>query len=147
MQIKALKKINEAPKKGYILAYTRKESPDFQEYTSIDDIYEKYDNKELLEIHLFDNEKEYRAVSSTSHKYAEKGFVECIVSDLNYGISRDLNGNVITEDNGFKVYEEVTKIDNQCEISGWLKVCNYVSFDERGMSNVFDYRLVMGGCK
>lgn len=144
MQINNLKILNDAPEYGCALVYTRREKPNFKEYSSIEQIKQEFANKEILEIHLFNSEKEYRAISSTSHKHAGRGCVECIVTDEEYGIVRD-NGNIISKDSNYKVYEETTKISQDCEMEGWLKVCNYVAFDDRGMSQVVDYRLIMGG--
>ena len=65
MDIRNLQQIDKAPHSGYMLLYTRQDVI-FEKYDNIDniknDILSKVDSKsnnELLEVHLFDNEKEY----------------------------------------------------------------------------------------
>lgn len=146
MQIDKLIKIEDAPSTGYILAYTRKQKPVFRKYCSIEQIKSEYADEELLEIHLFNDNKEYRAISSTSNKN-KNGFIECIVTDSMYKILRDESGNALSKGSSYEVYEEITKLDEPFETTGWLKVCNYIEFNDRGMSKIIDYRLIYKGDK
>ncbi len=76
MKITDLCRIEEAPDRGYVLAYTRKKVIDHA-YDKREDICRELQNEELLELHLFDADKEYRAVRSESHRFKD-GFKECL---------------------------------------------------------------------
>lgn len=56
MIYKELNQRDNAPQKGVILAYTRQEII-FQEYSDIADVEKILADKELVEIHLFDEKK------------------------------------------------------------------------------------------
>ena len=63
-----LKRIHEAPKSGQLLAYTRKKVY-FQPYDSLSEVKELLQNETLLELHLFDRDKEYRAIMTRSRRF------------------------------------------------------------------------------
>lgn len=129
MKIDELNLRESAPSKGQMLVYTR-QNVEFKSYNSLDEVEKGFIDSELLEIHLFDDEKEYRAISSTSYRFKEKGFIECVVSDEKHI--------------GDEVYMESVVTENEYNNIP-ITVINYVTFDERGMAKINDYRLKMGG--
>lgn len=131
-----LKKLNEAPAAGQYLIYTRK-AVLFAAYTSmaeVDAILQKHTENEILEIHLFDDEKEYRAVASSSKRYPE-GVIEYVSE--------------IADTDEAEIYVDHTLLDPDAATSGQkiLNVLNHISYGENGMISIDDYRLVMGGVK
>lgn len=130
-----LEKLNEAPAAGQYLIYTRK-AVLFAAYTSmaeVDAILQNPEN-EILEIHLFDAEKEYRAVATSSKRYPD-GVIEYVSK--------------ISDKNDTEIYVDQTLLDQDAATSGQkiLNVLNHISYGENGMISIDDYRLVMGGVK
>ena len=127
MKINELIKIHYAPHSGQMLAYTRK-AVLFEKYESIDSVQEKLSGMELLELHLFSKEKEYRAISTESKSFAD-GIIEYI-SDFD-------------ETQNDNVYKE------ECIVTGseeTIIILNHIFYDEgNGMALIDDYRLMMGG--
>lgn len=131
-----LKKLNEAPAAGQYLIYTRK-AVLFAAYTSmaeVDAILQKHSENGILEIHLFDDKKEYRAVASSSKRYPE-GVIEYVSE--------------IADTDEAEIYVDHTLLDPDAATSGQkiLNVLNHISYGENGMISIDDYRLVMGGVK
>lgn len=122
MKIEELKKISEAPLKGSCIAYTKKEVI-FEEYASLDELTERVKGAEILELHLFDDEKEYRCVKTASKRYPT-GVIE-VVADF-------------PEDEENVYPEEVFLEDNE----GKLKVLHHLTYDENGMASADNYRLI-----
>lgn len=123
MRVDELKTLNTcAPTKGTALVYTRDKVQMF-DYYDLSQVKEEYKNDDLVEIHLFDREKEYRAVKSVSRRY--KGAVVAVLDFPN-----DEN-----------VYEEKTElIDGEyC-----LTILNHISYDQDGLLSIDMYRLVKG---
>ncbi len=128
MKWEDLKEKEEAPEKGWMLAYLR-EGVQFQQYGSLEEVREKIRAGELLELHLFDKEKEYRCIASQSRRYEEKGFiVERVVPDLDEKSRETYEEDIYLEDLGKKIH-----------------VLNYLKYDGNGMLEVDNYRLVMEG--
>ena len=131
-----LEKLNEAPAAGQYLIYTRK-AVLFAAYTSmaeVDAILQNPEN-EILEIHLFDAEKEYRAVATSSKRYP-KGVIEYVSK--------------ISDKDDTEIYVDQTLLDKEyADTSGQkiLNVLNHIRYGENGMISIDDYRLVMGGVK
>lgn len=134
MIYKELSQRNNAPKKGVILAYTRQEII-FQDYSDIADVEKILDDKELVEIHLFDEKKEYRALVTTGNREfnnSTKGTIEHIADfktedTKEYGVYKD---NILL-DRSFNVdYKSIA-------------VLNKISYDDNGMADIDDYRLVI----
>lgn len=136
MLITDLQRINEAPDNGQLLAYTRKEVV-FNAYKTVEDVKKMLSSSEVLEIHMFDDTKEYRALSTDSARYSA-GFIEHIAefdcAQAEYVGGSHLNGDVYVE--------TCLTIDSENEI---VNVLNHISYDENGMVIIDDYRLVMGG--
>ncbi len=120
MKINDLTRINEAPTKGMLIAYLRSKV-DFNEYMSINDVINQYKDTEILEIHMFDDTKEYRAISSTSKRFTG-GCVEHVADfdDNSYPVNTVADGKMLT-------------------------VLNHVGFLETGSAFIDDYRLRIGG--
>ena len=107
MRIADLKKIvNEAPRSGHV--------------NRLEDVISELAEQELLEVHLFDKQKEYRAVKSESHRF-KNGVIECMVDFSN-------NQYVFKA----KIEKSEKKISTICHI-------NYDP--ENGMAFIDNYRL------
>lgn len=136
MMLRNLKKFDSAPASGHLLAYTRREVI-FRPYTSHTEVADLIGEDELLEIHMFDKDHEYRAITSESSRYPQ-GYVEHIaVFPFSVDESAD-STNRICED----VYREDCVLEHG---QGTLTVLNHLRYDENGMIEVDDYRLMMGG--
>ena len=125
MKIEDLKRIGEAPERGQILAYTRKKVV-FESYDGIEKVKQLLEGEDIVELHLFDDQKEYRSIVSESKRY-ETGMIECVES-------------FPEEDES--VYKEECILENG---RGSLIVLNHIKYDENGMAQVDTYRLMMGG--
>ena len=120
----------EVPENGYVIAYFR-QGVCFQKMD--DEIHVQIENRlsELLELHVFDSEKEYRLVRRQAG-----GFIEAIVTD------QDGEGK-IRESKTEKVLVE----SRFQQVMKHLRVVNYIDYDESGMLSINDYRVahVEGG--
>lgn len=115
-----------APKGGYALAYFRQEVL-FQKLEP-GVILQISENQEmLLELHVFDNEREYRLMRCGTGE-----FIEAVVSD----------------ENGLEKKEETVKVESRFEgLMQYLRIVNYIDYDENGMLSIRNYRFapVEGG--
>lgn len=126
MEWKDLEGKGEAPERGWVLAYTREEVL-FQPYGSIDELEQKLSSAELLELHLFDQEKEYRCLSTRSKRFP-KGMIETV---------EDFTGTEST------IYAERIQL-SQSMGGGRITVLNHIHYnDENGMAIIDNYRLKM----
>lgn len=127
MTLQDLKKLESAPVQGQMLAYTRQKVL-FQKYEGQEEVFRILGSGELLELHLFDEQREYRCVASRSSRFPS-GVIETVVD--------------FPEEDEWTVYkEEVLLEDSQEEIT----VLNHIAYDqENGMAYVDDYRLKMRG--
>lgn len=117
-----LKRIGEAPRSGHALIYTRQKVI-FKAYNDIEKLIEEIKNDELLEIHLFDDNIEYRAVSTRSKRYPER-VIEAVIGEKN-------------EDQS--IFEEEVLLERKGQEK--ITVLNYISYDENGMAFIDNYRL------
>lgn len=123
MKIEDLKRIEEAPERGTILAYTRKEVL-FHSYESLENICRELRDETLLEMHLFDEKKEYRCIATESKCFPE-GVIEYIAEFSD----------------AFDVYKEKTLVEAGYE-ADTLTVMNHIRYEEsNGMAVIDDYRL------
>lgn len=123
MKINDLKRISEAPEKGWLLALTRQRVI-FEPYHHLNDVTEKLSDMDLLELHLFDEQKEYRMLSSARRPI--EWTADFDVTDIEH------------------TYEE--KMYLEAPYKGKkLTVYNHIHYDENGMIQIDDYRLSMGG--
>ncbi len=127
MTLQDLKKPEQAPAQGQMLAYTRQKVI-FRPYEGREKVTEVLGNSELLELHLFDEQKEYRCVASGSSRFPS-GVIET-VADFS------------EEDERTLYREDVLLEDSQEEIT----VLNHIAYnEENGMAYVDNYRLKMRG--
>lgn len=136
MDITKLTRIKEAPTEGTYLIYTRS-AVLFEDYSDISVVEDILKNNDILEVHLFDDSKEYRMLKSESKRFAN-GIIEHIVTSDEEKTEEDDNEHI-------DVYVDKTLIHNG---SGRiLNVYNRVAYNENGMAKIDDYRLAMGGRK
>lgn len=127
MTLQDLKKLEQAPVQGQMLAYTRQEVI-FQPYEGREKVTEVLGNSELLELHLFDEQKEYRCLASRSSRFPS-GVIETVVD--------------FPENDKWTVYREDVLLENSQEE---ITVLNHIAYnDENGMAYVDNYRLKMRG--
>ena len=117
--------LNEAPQRGTIYA-TFIDKMVYKKYASLDEIKDLLTADNLLEMHLFDKEKELRFI-----KTRDEGILQHFVP-----------GNMEYDD----VYEEElyvsgANIDKQDQLSEKIKVINYIKYDENDMLHIINYRL------
>lgn len=118
----------QAPAQGWVIAYFR-DSVFYQRYDSINAVEDLCTGKELLEIHLFDNDKEYRCVKSQSKRFSN-GYVEHVADFA---------------DDGSVFSESVLTEDRFASASGKIRILNHVKYTETGTAEIDDYRLVAEG--
>lgn len=121
-----LRELSKAPSSGWMLAYTRKEVI-FEPYASLDAVREQLGEKELLELHLFNDSVEYRAVVTESPRWPD----HCIEHVADF------------KDFPSDVYKEDVLLESPW--SGKLEVLNHIrnteGEGETGMLMIDDYRL------
>lgn len=129
MEISDLKKLESAPASGWLLAYTRKKVI-FQPYQDLEAAKAAVMGQELLELHLFDRDKEYRSVMSRSLRYAG-GVIEAVVD--------------FPEGDKQSTYGETVCLED-CVGGGKITILNHLNYsDINGMMTVDNYRLRMEG--
>ena len=67
-KLRGSSEMEHAPESGIMLVYTRKKVI-FERYQSLQQAGERLRGEEILEVHLFDKEKEYRALASQSKRF------------------------------------------------------------------------------
>lgn len=129
-----LNKLIEAPKKGQLFLATRYKiyyQPFYGE-EELEKLLEDCKEEDLLELHIFDHEKEYRCIRK------KNGFLECVVSDENQNLFDDKY-----EETVYTIKATNDDCGQQCRV----KVVNYIKYQDRGMIKFVNYRLstVEGG--
>lgn len=115
-----------APQKGCMLVYTRKNII-FHEYEALEDVDRELVGKDLLEVHLFDDTKEYRCLSSRSRRFPS-GIIETIAD---------------FPEQEHSVYKEKALLEKRFGNSK-ITVLNHISYNnENGMAFIDNYRLKM----
>lgn len=113
-------------KDGYVLAYFRQEVL-FQKLEP-GVIQQISKNQEmLLELHVFNNEREYRLMRCGTGE-----FIETVVSD----------------ETGLEKKVETVQVESRFEgLMRYLRIVNYIDYDENGMLSIRNYRFapVEGG--
>ncbi len=138
MFIDNLKDIVKAPDSGYVLAYTRKEVL-LKSYDTVEDVVNMLSDVEVLELHMFDHDLEYRAITTESARYPE-GVIEH-VAEFDMPGSSGQPASELPKD----VYREDCRLDQDQD--GVLSILSHIAYTETGMTLIDDYRLVMGGEK
>lgn len=121
----AIKEI--APKKGTIYA-TFIDKMIYEEYGELSEIEEYLSDKNLLELHLFDKEREARLI-----KTAGKGFCEYEITAFDEGRYDDCYCE--------SLYLSGENIDKHDNLNKKVEVVNYIKYDENDMIRIVNYRL------
>lgn len=128
MNILDCTRIDEAPEKGWMLVYARLEVI-FEPYDSWEIVKERLKEMELLEVHLFDEKKEYRCLESRSPRFDDKK-IETIAD--------------FPEDEN--VYKEIVLLEKPWEMRK-LMILNHICYGDDSevdvMGHIDNYRLVM----
>lgn len=125
MRLQDLERMKEAPSCGQLLAYTRKKVL-FQQYVNTDELESILGEEELLELHLFDVQKEYRCIASGSRRFPS-GVIEAVID--------------FPEKDEGSVYREEVLLEDR---KGTITVLNHIAYnDKNGMAYVDNYRLRM----
>lgn len=117
--------LQNAPEKGTLYATFIQEMV-YKKYESLEEVKPYLEKEGLLELHLFDKEKELRFVKSRG---------------------KGLNRYEIIDSNEYDdVYEEVLyvaseNVDKQEHLSEKIGVVNYIKYDENDMLRIKNYRL------
>jgi len=134
MGLEKLKNINDAPCAGHVLAYFRRAGILFEKYDTLEGVLAKIDatilekDDTLLELHLFDAEKEYRCIK-TEAKSRLEDYIEYLAG---------------FKEEAASVYAEEVELEKH--MPGQLVVLNHITYQEdNGMAVVDDYRLQMKG--
>lgn len=126
MKIQDLKRIAEAPEHGQLMAYTRTEIL-FHPYGNKEEVVKELENENLLELHLFDQNKEYRCIVTESRRYPD-GVIE-YVSDFPDLEDQSVFREKILTGHGYS--------------PDYITVLNHVTYNEKnGMAEIDDYRLI-----
>ena len=120
-----------APDSGYVLAYTRKKLifKIYSDKNSLEGIFEG-GCSDILEIHLFNSDSEYRILSSESSRY-ESGFVAHLAE-----FASDTDETYIQD-----VFLDLNKEESRELHKDKIKVLNHIAYTSEGMAFIDDYRL------
>lgn len=117
--IKEIKEL-QAPESGTMYAVYQTHI-EYKTYNSLQDIIDRENWTDgLLELHLFDEKKEYRYIQK------RKGFISKIIDDSKNNFSYD------------DIYEEHIYV---MESKRQVAVVNYITFDEDDLLHIDNYRL------
>lgn len=123
-----------APEKGLLLAYFRRKVV-FESYVLESgvlkaDEYNKYDFADLLELHMFDEKKEFRVIlSRRKNDFIIKEITAC---EGNKNNTKDyIDEEIVLKDSKDKGLPET------------IMVRNYISYDENGMATIDNFQLMM----
>lgn len=142
MEISSLKHIDqEAPPRGYCLCYAR-DKVIFEKYETLERIKEKLDNRELLELHLFDKIMEYRALSTASKRFSD-GVIEHVVMDEQYQNSMEMSEELKYGSYDVDSVVNKSETDTKYDVPDKLRVRNYYEFNKFDALMIVDYRLIM----
>lgn len=119
-----------APHSGQLLAYTRTQVL-FEEYKDLNKVKELLEGKNILELHLFDKDKEYRAVATRG----KRKFNDCNDKIIEYEAKFTYNEE--------EVYKETILLDKKYNNYRSITVLNHIKYGELGIAKFDDYRLVM----
>lgn len=143
-----------APINGFIMA-SYVSGVEFGKYKNNEyEFKDKYPDEELLEMHIFNNEKEFRIVKACNDNYIvnlidgkENGVEnEYIDEDMVFFGQEEFldskDGITILKERGVKkeFYFDLTKEQHEKILS--LKVRNYIKYDEDDMIYIDNYRII-----
>ena len=144
MEQTVLEQMQEIPKTGYVLAYTR-EKVIFKPYQNgAEEIAEQIKDEQVLEIHCFNDELESRAIYSAS----KETYITHVISDALYVQNNSLPVESNSEEmDEYKYIEKAYLIKEQDREEQLqpkdkrIELISYLDYTENGMIEVKDYRL------
>ena len=119
------------PDAGYVIAYFRSELMFFFGVSGVREELQKREMETLLELHIFDAYREYRLIHMQNGKW-----IEAVISDETETLFE--NGSTVPKD---KKTECLQVEEKYAHIMKYLKVVNYIDYDENGMISISNYRL------
>ncbi|WP_456082529.1 hypothetical protein [Mediterraneibacter sp.] len=117
--------LSQAPEQGTMYALYR-DKVVYRPYIRENLVLQEDEEKNLLELHLFDAKKEYRYVKM------RKGTVETVISDATVMHEDQYVERIFTLDSKEKM-REVYK--------GCVEIVNYITYDENDLMTIQNYRL------
>lgn len=118
-------KLSNIPEKGTMYAlYTDKVK--YEKYTKEELLEDVHLEEKLLELHLFDADREYRYIK------IRKGEIEALISDETVE-----HQDVYTE----KILTLGSKKEKPDKDSDFVEVINYITYDENDLMRIGNYRL------
>lgn len=111
------------PEKGWMLAYTRCGIV-FEAYEALEQVTDRLKEQIVLELHLFNRDREYRVLPSRS-----KRFDGCLETVADFKNCPD------------EVFGQRVMLEEKYGSGGKLCVLNHVSYDAVGMAYVDNYRM------
>ena len=120
-----------APEKGIVYALLRNQVV-FKGYESLEEVEQLAADGKLLELHLFDGEKEFRRVRTRMD-----GFLDTVITDET---EKEKAGDA------FDTYEESVfvlgaDVDQSADFKNKVIVVNYITYNEDDMITISNYRL------
>lgn len=118
-------KLSNIPEKGTMYAlYTDKVK--YERYTKEEFLEDEHLEEKLLELHLFDADREYRYIKT------RKGEIEALISDETVE-----HQDIYTE----KILTLGSRKEKPDKDSGFVEVINYITYDENDLMRIGNYRL------
>lgn len=146
-----LKRVGDAPSSGTVLAYTRR-AVIFKDYSQIEDVMSYINGGEILEMHLFDDEKEYRCIASESRRFnnSKENDSNSVETNGMEGVLEHISSFSENPEAGtaYSVFAEVVQLEDKYigEVNcPAITVLNKVSYDQYGLGYISDFRLKIGG--
>lgn len=98
----------------------------YQKFCRDEFLIEDWEEGKLLELHLFDDRKEYRLIRTRRY-----GMLECEITDA------------CEHDDTYeeKVYVSGSNVDRQENLTKQAAVVNYITYDENDLLHINNYRL------
>lgn len=112
-------KFNEAPEKGIVYALYSDRAVVFKKYNSLSE--KDYESDSLLELHLFDDKKEYRYVKAKNKP------IEVVIDD--------------SIDHADTYEEKIDVDENMNSEIKKIKAVNYIDYTEDDLLTIKNYRL------
>lgn len=149
-----LTKLKEAPRKGWLLAYTRTQVL-FSRYEETggdrEQLAQLLEGSQLLELHIFDEEKEYRYTVSSSKRARKRN--QCLSQKYGENCKGNVPGGWIEhvaafpekpDHDGESVLKEQILLEANAYQKETITMLHHIVYESKsGMAYVDDYRLVM----
>ena len=149
-----LTKLKEAPRKGWLLAYTRTQVL-FSRYEETgggrEQLAALLKGSQLLELHIFDGEKEYRYMASSSKRVQKRN--QRVSREYGENCGKNVPGGWIEhvaafpekpDHDGERVLKEHILLETNAYQKETITMLHHIAYESKsGMAYVDDYRLVM----